>query len=401
MMNLTVMKMHIIRNNHFKIALLLYFASIGLCSYADGELTVKGNGYYRVKNVSMGDKGYLDVVGNYTPEGFPTSNRDLTGVVNFSTLDHTNAGEVVYLSATFNNKTNTFSSGTQIGSGTNMGSQGVFTKDLTGFTFNFNHGTAQGYYTMTYISFIWKFSLKNDASGHVYVGRLSSTPAYSDWLFEPIDDGDNYFGVTASDKMSYDGGYWTSAYFSFPYQLLDGQEAYYVSAIKTNGDKKTVTLTKINGKIPAATGVLLKCKNTTASQNRLMPLDPSTTDVATISNNLLKGTYQLKTKDGTQDTFDGSSMRVFSVKDGVVGFYKLTEGKALAANKAYLSSAELANAKSISFEIEDKTTGISEILPEIENQRQQDNSYYNLMGRKVEHPSKGIYIHHGKKVLIK
>ena len=30
-----------------------------------------------------------------------------------------------------------------------------------------------------------------------------------------------------------------------------------------------------------------------------------------------------------------------------------------------------------------------------------DESYYNLMGVKVEHPQKGVYIHEGKKIIVK
>jgi dextranase len=30
-----------------------------------------------------------------------------------------------------------------------------------------------------------------------------------------------------------------------------------------------------------------------------------------------------------------------------------------------------------------------------------DNNYYTLYGVKVEHPTKGIYIHRGKKIIIK
>lgn len=44
-----------------------------------------------------------------------------------------------------------------------------------------------------------------------------------------------------------------------------------------------------------------------------------------------------------------------------------------------------------------ETTGIKELETEVLN----DNKYYNLQGIEVAHPVKGIYIHNGKKVIVK
>ena len=46
-----------------------------------------------------------------------------------------------------------------------------------------------------------------------------------------------------------------------------------------------------------------------------------------------------------------------------------------------------------------ETTGIKDTITEVGNNG--DNSYYNLQGIKVAAPVKGIYIHNGKKVIIK
>jgi len=40
-------------------------------------------------------------------------------------------------------------------------------------------------------------------------------------------------------------------------------------------------------------------------------------------------------------------------------------------------------------------------LEEINAENDHDNTFYNLIGQPVEHPTNGIYIHHGKKVIIK
>lgn len=50
--------------------------------------------------------------------------------------------------------------------------------------------------------------------------------------------------------------------------------------------------------------------------------------------------------------------------------------------------------------IDDDPTGVSS-LSKGKGQPSADNYYYDLKGRRTEHPSKGIYIHHGKIVIIK
>ena len=46
----------------------------------------------------------------------------------------------------------------------------------------------------------------------------------------------------------------------------------------------------------------------------------------------------------------------------------------------------------------DETTNIEHSTLNIEHS---DNSVYDLQGRKVAQPTKGLYIHNGKKVVIK
>ena len=44
---------------------------------------------------------------------------------------------------------------------------------------------------------------------------------------------------------------------------------------------------------------------------------------------------------------------------------------------------------------------LSGIKTPVVSHEEENAPYYDLQGRKVEHPSKGIYIHGGKKVLVK
>ena len=40
-------------------------------------------------------------------------------------------------------------------------------------------------------------------------------------------------------------------------------------------------------------------------------------------------------------------------------------------------------------------------VEEVSAAQQTDNRYYNLMGQPTENPTNGIYIHNGKKILVK
>ena len=81
-----------------------------------------------------------------------------------------------------------------------------------------------------------------------------------------------------------------------------------------------------------------------------------------------------------------------------VGFYKTTDGGTLAQNKAYIESTTAIQAvRGFSFSTEgDGTTGIENTVTETENEE-----YYDLQGRRVLNPTKGIYVtKSGKKVLF-
>jgi hypothetical protein len=83
----------------------------------------------------------------------------------------------------------------------------------------------------------------------------------------------------------------------------------------------------------------------------------------------------------------------------VAEFRKTTSGT-LAANKAYLKipTGGGARALSIVFDDEQETTAIESVAPKAVAK---DNVYYDLQGRRVAQPTKGLYIVNGKKVFIK
>lgn len=94
-------------------------------------------------------------------------------------------------------------------------------------------------------------------------------------------------------------------------------------------------------------------------------------------------------------TADGTQYCLTQNDEGKVGFAKVQAGLNIPAGKAYLvvNNTQAANF----FALDGSVTAIKNV----EAAQADDNAYYTLQGVKVEHPTKGIYIKNGKKVVIK
>ena len=112
--------------------------------------------------------------------------------------------------------------------------------------------------------------------------------------------------------------------------------------------------------------------------------------------------------------------------DDYIGFFRLTPNGRSGANKAYLSMPAAKDIEGGEYGYIDfngqfigatdennaamskmmlafddlENGGVTEIK-DVNVEKTADNAYYNLQGIKVDHPVKGIYIHNGKKIVIK
>ena len=159
---------------------------------------------------------------------------------------------------------------------------------------------------------------------------------------------------------------------------------------KVNGASKSVVMTQIN-KVPAGTPVILY-KEGGATEN--VPV--ATTTDTPAENDLIAGTGAAVATDGG----DGKINYILNNVSGI-GFYK-ANGQTVAANRAYLqTTVDAAAARMTMIFEDDDVTSISEELRVKSEEFAPAAEFYDLQGRKVAQPQKGLYIVNGKKVVLK
>ena len=262
-----------------------------------------------------------------------------------------------------------------------------------------------------------KFDFVNNNNTDTYFGpELPVTGDAAMWILEKVDD-TNYFGVKPSTNMrGRDGKYYTTLYVDFSFQIKGDVKAYTIEGVEAkNADgyyfAKVKKLAQQGDVVPAQTAVVLECNSTNPADNQLLPTGDET---PVPSNNRLCGTFfgeaisGLTVKDGTgaERNVTRDNIRAFNINTAdsrnPIGFYKVKNNVTnIPGNKAFLvlTSTE-AQAKSFVLEFEDGgTTGIETL--ENSKRSTDDGVYYDLQGRRVENPTRGIYIVNGKKVVIK
>ena len=198
------------------------------------------------------------------------------------------------------------------------------------------------------------------------------------WILEEVTDEASLPKLTKTMTGEY-------ATIAAPVSLVipEGIKAYKAQA---NGDK--ATLTEVTGIIPAGTAVVLQ--KTGEGNDYVFNFD-ATAASQDESNNLV-GVYAETAIPTTTNAYV-----LAQPADKNIGFYLLdATDRTIAANKAYLVvPAEASGIKAFTFDF-GGTTGIenTEAVTETEE-------YYDLQGRRVMNPTKGIYVtKSGKKVLF-
>ncbi len=202
-------------------------------------------------------------------------------------------------------------------------------------------------------------------------------------------------GVTANAANA---AYWCTYYSSIAnVQVDDNTTIYTISNISGT----TATLSEVSGKIiKAGEGVVLK---KTAGGD--ISLAYTATDFqGDYSSNKLAGVDVATTISGS--AYANKVIYTLASGSNGLGLYKYydnvsdpvyTTNTTLGANKAFLALESAASARGFTFTFDDgETTGISDVRSNMS-----DGVYYDLQGRRVAQPTKGLYIKDGKKIMVK
>lgn len=159
-----------------------------------------------------------------------------------------------------------------------------------------------------------------------------------------------------------------------------------VMTVTVNEGNSTITLHEIpaNTVIPANTGILVK-----AAQGDYNFAVTSKDGDELPTNNLVAATKAVTSDDAKYKYF-----ALTKLSDGKVGFAVVKEGVNIPAGKAYLMVEKGSAAKF--FGLDGEATGINSVKT-----AKADGAYYTLEGVKTTKPVKGLYIHNGKKIIVK
>ncbi len=177
-----------------------------------------------------------------------------------------------------------------------------------------------------------------------------------------------------------------------PSVALDFTNATSIKAYTATVSETTVTLTETKT-VAAGEGVIIQSVNGGEATEEIAVANPATATEGNALVGTLVDIAALATTDGTYNNY------ILNFVDGKAGFYQ-ANNKKVAAGKAYLQVPVTNGAKALTIVWNDgETTGIKDNYEfGIMNS---DAATYDLSGRKVANPAKGLYIKNGKKFIVK
>ena len=180
-------------------------------------------------------------------------------------------------------------------------------------------------------------------------------------------------------------------------RALDFSDVTGLSAYKAslNEDNKVV-LTKVTGTVAAGTGLLL------AGSTTNIPVVETSAGTDISSSNLLKAS--VTATEVAASTTGAYHYFLAGTSAETVGFYNVATAAISGAGKAYLETTTALATESTGARVawifeNDGTTGIDSAKHSAE--RSSQNTLFDLEGRAVAQPTKGLYIKNGKKVIVR
>lgn len=157
-----------------------------------------------------------------------------------------------------------------------------------------------------------------------------------------------------------------------------------VMTVKVNAEGTAITLNEVEAGtvIPANTGILVK-----APAGNCDFVVTSAEGTALANNDLIAATTDVPS--------DGAKFFALTKLGEKVGFALVANGVVIPAGKAYLEVTK-GTAAAKFFGLDGEATGINSVKT-----AKADGAYYTLEGVKTTKPVKGLYIHNGKKIVVK
>lgn len=214
-----------------------------------------------------------------------------------------------------------------------------------------------------------------DNGYYVTTWNKSATP--SQWTFEAVDEIGITIGASGYASVNYD----------FPVKFPAGVKVYKKAQEAATYIRLEEIPAGLDGRVSLPTGNAAFVAGTEGASITLEILldEPAAIEGGTGVN----GTYLATTFDAT------SAANVYGIAkvDGVVAFYKMKANTTIKQNKGYIES-DKSNAPRMELTFgEGETTGIESLLEDNSRRESIDTSVlYDLNGRRVLYPSRGIYV---------
>lgn len=261
--------------------------------------------------------------------------------------------------------------------------------------------------TVTGLSISYSSSNTSVATVNASTGAVTLVAPGTTTITASFSGNDNYNAATASytltvveaapteddyiDVNTYDGSLGFYGYRTYvteekvDFSRSIGVEGYYATGLNEAGTE--VQFTQVTGVCPQDVPLLLKAKSG-ATEYKLLKTTASAT--APSPNKLVAG---------PDEEVKGANKYVLTIHNGQVLFAEVNiEGAEVDSKHAYLDLNNTNAARGrLTIRLKGESTGISNV----ETETIGDGVIYNLRGQRVEHPTKGLYIINGKKVVIK
>ena len=252
---------------------------------------------------------------------------------------------------------------------------------------------AKGKYNIKCGSFIHA----NSSNGNYYTDHCSNDGGHAahDFILEEVEG--QAFALTIS------GAGYATLYLGYPVAIPAGVEVYIATSIAKGEEGGVLKMAPVAKVLPANTGVIVRAQ---AATYHFIESDETPDDV---TGSLLEGT----TTDEDIPAASGYNYYVLANKNGVGMYRAAINDKGTFknnANKAYLALSdddqlgifdkEIDTANQLSNRLRFDFSGSTDIEQTTVG-GQQTTVIYDLLGRRVENPTKGVYIVGGKKVMIR